>query len=226
MDYGRFSTNTDNGSSGISDKPTGDTKCGFCCTAYRTSDYGNEDQYFLTCYCHDDNSPYVAVVSQNAASITWSRIPNTFNTQNTSSTVDTYSTKYTEDHFQAKDTVYTFTKTLNGTSKNWTDTGITNADLPTGTYAMQIELTSGKIGLWNPVYSATIAWQNRVSNDSRTNEILLMHMGHADNGAGYGQRLFLRVLQQTSANAQKLQYAFRLYYDDTTTATFKFRRLI
>ena len=76
-DYGRFSTDTDGGSSGISDKPTGSTNCGFCCTAYRIRDYGTEDQYFLTCYCHDSSNPYVAVVSQNSSSITWSRLKNT-----------------------------------------------------------------------------------------------------------------------------------------------------
>lgn len=69
-DYGRFSTNTDGGGSGISDRPA---NVGFCCTAYRIRDYGSEDQYYLTCYCKGDTVPYVATVSQNSSSITWSR---------------------------------------------------------------------------------------------------------------------------------------------------------
>ena len=174
---------------------------------------------------HNNLQPYIVTKYIIKCTDSAAVIAEIVNTQSSSMT-DTYSAGYVENNFQAKDSVYTFTKTLSGTSQNWTDTGITNADLPTGTYAMQIEATSGKIGMWNPVYSATIAWQNLVSNDSRTNEILLMHMGHADNGEAPGQRLYLRILQQTGSKAQKLQYAMRLYYNDTTTATFTFRRLI
>ena len=78
-DYGRFSTNTDGGSSGISDKPTGTTNCGFCCTAYRVRDYGSEDTYYLTCYCKGDINPYTAMVAQNHTSISWSRMKPTVN---------------------------------------------------------------------------------------------------------------------------------------------------
>ena len=80
-DYGRFSTDTDGGTSGISDKPTGTTDKGFCCTAYRMRDYGTEDTYYLTCYVRDgsDTNPYVAVVAQNSTSITWKRQQPTVN---------------------------------------------------------------------------------------------------------------------------------------------------
>lgn len=74
-DYARFRTDTDSGSAGISDKPTGNTNTGFCCTAYRVRHYSNSDyQYFLACYCRNDDNPYVAVVSHNTAEITWHRM--------------------------------------------------------------------------------------------------------------------------------------------------------
>lgn len=73
-DYGRFSTDTNGGASGISDKPA---NAGFCCVAYRIRDYGGEDTYYLICYCNGDINPYTAVVAQNATSITWSRMKTT-----------------------------------------------------------------------------------------------------------------------------------------------------
>lgn len=73
-DYGRFSTDTNGGASGISDKPA---NAGFCCVAYRIRDYGGEDTYYLICYCDADINPYTAVVAQNATSITWSRMKTT-----------------------------------------------------------------------------------------------------------------------------------------------------
>jgi len=73
-DYARFSTDTNGGASGISDKPA---NAGFCCVAYRIRDYGGEDTYYLICYCNADINPYTAVVSQSATSITWSRMKTT-----------------------------------------------------------------------------------------------------------------------------------------------------
>lgn len=70
-DYGRFSTNTDGGASGISDKPT--SGMGFVCIAYRIREYNSEDQYYLVCYVHNDPDPFTALVNQNSTSITWKR---------------------------------------------------------------------------------------------------------------------------------------------------------
>ena len=118
-DYGRFSTDTNGGSSGISDKPTGGTNCGFCCTAYRVRDYGGEDQYYLTCYCYDDANPYTAVVSQNSSSISWSRMKPTVNNatltiQKNGTTVNTFTANASSD-VTANITVPTSFSDLSGT---------------------------------------------------------------------------------------------------------------
>ncbi len=72
IDYARFMTLTDEGSSGISDKPTGSTNGGFCCVAYCQRRYTSSDyEYQLTCFVHGRANPWVAYVGTSSSSITW-----------------------------------------------------------------------------------------------------------------------------------------------------------
>lgn len=76
IDYARFMTLTDGGSSNIPDKPTGSTNGGFCCIAhcqgkYTTSDY----EYQLTCYVHGRANPWIAYVGTGSTSIVWNLQP-------------------------------------------------------------------------------------------------------------------------------------------------------
>ena len=72
VDYARFMTLTDGGSSGISDKPTGSTNGGFCCVAYCQRRYTSSDyEYQLTCFVHGRANPWVAYVGTGSSSITW-----------------------------------------------------------------------------------------------------------------------------------------------------------
>lgn len=72
IDYARFMTLSDGGSSGISDKPTGSTNGGFCCVAYCQRRYTSSDyEYQLTCFVHGRANPWVAYVGTGSSSITW-----------------------------------------------------------------------------------------------------------------------------------------------------------
>ena len=78
--YARFFTRTDGGSSGISDKPTGNTNASFICRAYAsrrntTTDY----TYQLVCWVQNDTNPYRAAVKQDSTAISWSRMIPTVN---------------------------------------------------------------------------------------------------------------------------------------------------
>lgn len=70
-----FYTTTDGGSSGISDKPTGNTNAGFACVVVcnrfaSTSDY----RYRLNCYVQNDIYEYVGFVDAGTSSISWTRM--------------------------------------------------------------------------------------------------------------------------------------------------------
>ena len=70
-----FYTTTDGGSSGISDKPTGNTNAGFACVVIcnrfvSTSDY----RYRLNCYVQNDIYEYVGFVDAGTSSISWTKM--------------------------------------------------------------------------------------------------------------------------------------------------------
>lgn len=80
INYARWYSRTDGGTSGISDKPTGGVNASFICEAVcsrwnNSSDYS----YHLTCWVQTDTNPYVASITQNSSSISWSRLKPTVN---------------------------------------------------------------------------------------------------------------------------------------------------
>jgi len=90
--YCRWICKYDGGSSGISDKPTGNTDAGFVCEVYMnrfasTTDY----RYKLICWVQGDNYPYIATVDYNTSSISWTHWADT---KNTTGSTDTSSKIY------------------------------------------------------------------------------------------------------------------------------------
>mgnify|MGYP007069869607 CR=1 FL=1 len=90
--YERWICKTDGGSSGISDKPTGNTDAGFVCEVFMnrfasTTDY----RYKLICWVQGDNYPYIATVDYNTSSISWTHWADT---KNTTGSTDTSSKIY------------------------------------------------------------------------------------------------------------------------------------
>lgn len=80
VNYARWMSRTDGGSSNISDKPTGGTNKSFVCEAIASRWAANNDYgYQLICRSGSDTNPYVAYIDQNSASITWSRLRPTVN---------------------------------------------------------------------------------------------------------------------------------------------------
>lgn len=65
-------TQTDEGTSGINDKPSGTENKGFVCEAICNRYYASDDwRYVLRCYVHQQLSPYIALVDNTTTSITW-----------------------------------------------------------------------------------------------------------------------------------------------------------
>ena len=70
-----FSRN-DDGTKNISDKPTGENKASFVCSAICNKRYSSNDyRYILECYVKGSSNPYKAVVDNNTQSIDWSNTP-------------------------------------------------------------------------------------------------------------------------------------------------------
>jgi len=69
------------------------------------------------------------------------------------------------------------------TNNEWTDIGINNDDLPTGTYIVQMHIHEGVGGQYNEFYSGTMSWFATATNDNNTDEIFLHNAGHAAQGS-------------------------------------------
>lgn len=75
IQYERWICKYDGASSGISDKPTGNTDAGFVCEVYMdrwvsTTDY----RYILICWVKDTTYPYIAIVNYNTSSLSWKQL--------------------------------------------------------------------------------------------------------------------------------------------------------
>ena len=75
IQYDRWICKYDGASSGISDKPTGNTDAGFVCEVFMgrwvsTTDY----RYILVCWVKDTTYPYIAIVNYNTSSISWKQL--------------------------------------------------------------------------------------------------------------------------------------------------------
>ena len=75
IDYARFYTTTDGGSSGISDKPTGPTNAGFVCEAFCNRRNNETDyRYVIICWVQSTAQPYVATVDATTTMILWNQL--------------------------------------------------------------------------------------------------------------------------------------------------------
>lgn len=125
------------------------------------------------------------------------------------------------------DQITTITKSLTLTT-DWQDTGISGANLATGTYIIQLfanDTGSGGTNS-NEYYSGTMSWYGGDTNSSSelpTDEIVLHRAGAGGDGA-----LYLRTYRTVTADPNNLKLQV---YSNTANASasnyvFKFRRMI
>lgn len=115
----------------------------------------------------------------------------------------------------------TISKTLTiGTS--WMDTGITGANLKTGSYMIQISgMASDATSFYGEIWTGTMSWYSEATNSTDADEIILHKAGHASNG----RTIYLRTLRVASTGTLKLQICASTALK-ATNVTFKFRKLI
>lgn len=120
-------------------------------------------------------------------------------------------------------TVKTITKSLKVTT-DWMDTGITDADLDSGMYAVYMYINANPVGIWRETWSGIMTWYSGVTDSDNSDEILLHNAGHADNT----NEVYLRTLRHGSLTSihLTLQIAAKQAFTKATSVTFNFRRLI
>lgn len=119
-------------------------------------------------------------------------------------------------------TVKTITKSLKVTT-DWMDTGITDADLDTGMYAVYMCLNANPAGIWSEGWAGIMSWYSGVTNSDNSDEILLHNAGHADNS----NEVYLRTLRHSSSTSihMTLQIAAKIAFTEAASITFSFRKL-
>jgi hypothetical protein len=123
------------------------------------------------------------------------------------------------------DQVLTFTKTLT-LSTDWQNVGISNDNLATGTYCIQLyanDLSAGGTNS-NEYYSGIISWYSGTTGSSLelpTDEIVLHRAGGSGTGA-----LYLRTNRTTGATNLNLQMYSNTANASSSNYVFKFRRII
>lgn len=138
-----------------------------------------------------------------------------------------YCNTLTDDQAEKLDSfgdIITITKKLTLTT-NWQDTGISGADLASGTYIIQVgQISINDLFIYDEVFSGIMVWYSRNTNDIAASEIPLHNAGHSDNGQG----IYLRTLRhlRTSTGALTLQIAATRNSSTPYDVVFKFRRMI
>lgn len=119
-------------------------------------------------------------------------------------------------------TVKTITKSLKVTT-DWMDTGITDADLDSGMYAVYMRVDANPAGILDEAWSGIMTWYSGITNSNNSDEILLHNAGRADNG----NEVYLRTLRHDSSTSihLTLQIAAKQAFTEATSVTFNFRRL-
>lgn len=117
----------------------------------------------------------------------------------------------------------TITKSLTVTT-TWQNTGITSANLATGSYIVQVSgINNGNCGLWGDLFTGVMSWYDGGTNDSDADEIILHSAGHARNGG----HLFLRTLRTSNGDGKTyLQIRALDAASAAQNVVFKFRRVI
>lgn len=117
----------------------------------------------------------------------------------------------------------TITKSLTVTT-TWQNTGITSANLATGSYIVQVSgINNGNCGLWGDLFTGVMSWYEGGTNGADADEIILHSSGHARNGG----HLFLRTLRTVNTDGKTyLQIRALSAASAAQNVVFKFRRVI
>lgn len=117
----------------------------------------------------------------------------------------------------------TITKSLTVTT-TWQNTGITSANLATGSYIVQVSgINNGNCGLWGDLFTGVMSWYDGGTNGSDADEIILHSAGHARNSG----HLFLRTLRTSNTDGKTyLQIRALNAASAAQNVVFKFRRVI
>lgn len=117
--------------------------------------------------------------------------------------------------------VATINKTLTVTTA-WQDTGITGANIATGSYMLQISGMNNTATLMgDEIFTGTMSWYAGVTNSTESDEIILHKAGNGANG----RHIFLRTIRSASSGYLKLQICASTNLS-ASSYTFKFRQLI
>ena len=100
----------------------------------------------------------------------------------------------------------------------WMDTGISGADLATGTYIVQVTVSGGN--MTDCIWSGTMSWYSGTCADTETDEIILHRSGKS-----YSDTIYLRTIMQSSG-VLKLQISADENLSASYDYTFKFKRVI
>lgn len=135
--------------------------------------------------------------------------------------------KYADEHYSgggnaSQDKIIEITKSLRVTTE-WMDTGISGADLETGTYVVQMLINDGtNTKQYSEHYSGMMSWYDKTCNSGDSDEIPLHKAGHASNR----RHTYLRTLRGSGHTYLKLQIATTDDFLAESSITFKFRKLI
>lgn len=124
-------------------------------------------------------------------------------------------------------TITKITKSLKLNANTWTDTGIYYDQLATGTYIMQVTLTSNTSTINNQFgerISGILTWYALPTNSNDADVIPVSKAGHTRNG----HNIQLRVLRtpNTSTGVLKLQILDDVAWNGSEDVVFRFKRLI
>lgn len=141
---------------------------------------------------------------------------------NATSASEGYMSASDKSKLDAVPAVKTITKSLKVTT-DWMDTGITDADLDSGMYAVYMRIDANPAGIWREAWSGIMTWYSGITNSENSDEILLHNAGHADNA----NDVYLRTLRHDSSASihLTLQIAAKQAFTEATSVTFNFRRL-
>lgn len=141
---------------------------------------------------------------------------------NATSASEGYMSASDKSKLDAVPAVKTITKSLKVTT-DWMDTGITDADLDSGMYAVYMRINANPAGIWGEAWSGIMTWYSGITNSKNSDEILLHNAGHADNT----NDVYLRTLRHDSSTSIRLtlQIAAKQAFTEATSVTFNFRRL-
>jgi hypothetical protein len=116
---------------------------------------------------------------------------------------------------------YTSSVTL---TTSWQNTGVSSANLGTGVYLVSCYANDWAVGgQYNCTYTGVMYFYAGGTNSSNTNEIVLHHSGHADEG----KYIYLRTLSTPSADGKTyLQISSNSTNSGASNYQFTFKKLL